>query len=317
MVGSVAPYEDAKIRNLNRSARILVLGEALIDVFPEREVIGGAPLNVARNLAALGAHPLFVSRIGAGPAGELVLGQMRELGMAVHGVQRDRDRLTGRVHVELVEGQPSYRIEADAAWDFLEVESATAVVRAARPSLAYFGTLAQRSPASRAAIRACLAASPALRLLDLNLRGFAEERQVSRDSLEYADILKLNEEELARLAEWFAPRARGGEAAAAFALMADFQLQRIVVTRGESGWACYEAGGTQVLEGPSPRVTVVDAVGAGDAFSAVLLLGEMRGWSLRATLLRAAEFAARVCAIHGAFDPASGIYADALARWVD
>ena len=66
---------------MNRSARILVLGEALIDVFPDREVIGGAPFNVARNLAALGAAPLLVSRVGAGPAGERVLGQMRELGM--------------------------------------------------------------------------------------------------------------------------------------------------------------------------------------------------------------------------------------------
>jgi len=278
-------------------------------------VIGGAPFNVARNLAALGAHPLFVSRIGAGPAGERVLGQMRELGMAVHGVQRDRDHLTGRVKVELLEGQPRYRIEPDGAWDFLNAEAALAVVRAARPSFAYFGTLGQRSPRARVAIRACLAASPALRLLDLNLRGIADERLISSESLELADVLKLNEDEFSQLVDWFAPSAGGDQAAAAHELIADFRLQRIVVTRGANGWCCYEAGTRQVLEGPSPQVTVVDAVGAGDAFSAVLLLGELRGWSLRATLLRASEFAARVCTIHGAFDPASSIYADALVRW--
>ena len=300
---------------MNRSARIVVLGEALVDVFPDREVIGGAPFNVARNLAALAAPPLFVSRVGAGPAGEGVLGQMRQLGMAVHGVQRDRGHPTGRVTVGLVDGQPRYAIEPDAAWDWLDAESAAACVRAARPALAYFGTLAQRSPASRTAIRGSLTASPALRLLDLNLRGIDGEREVAADSLELADVLKLNEDELGALVSWFEPQLQGNEAAAAFALMARFRLQRIVVTRGGRGWNCYQAGSRRVLEGPSPPVTVVDAVGAGDAFAAVLLLGEMRGWNLESTLRRAAGFAARVCTLHGAFDPHSGIYAEAQARW--
>jgi fructokinase len=300
---------------MNRSARILVLGEALIDVFPDREVIGGAPFNVARNLAALGAHPLFISRVGAGPAGEAILGQMRQLDMPLHGMQRDREHLTGRVQVSLQDGQPSYYIEPDAAWDWLEAEPATACVRAARPALAYFGTLAQRSPASREAVCECLSASPALRLLDLNLRGIQGEREVAAESMELADVLKLNEDELRTLADWFRPGPQGHEAAAAHALISDYHLQRIVVTRGANGWSCYEAGSRHVMEGPSPQVPVVDAVGAGDAYSAVLLLGEMRGWSLETTLLRAAEFAARVCTIHGAFDPDSGIYAEALEHW--
>jgi fructokinase len=300
---------------MNRSARILVLGEALIDVFADREVIGGAPFNVARNLAALGAHPLFVSRVGAGAAGELILGQMRELGMPIHGVQRDREHGTGRVRVSLEGGQPHYIIEPDAAWDWLEAELAAACVRAARPALAYFGTLAQRSPTSRAATRECLSASPALRLLDINLRGAEGERAIAAESLELADVLKLNEAELRRLAGWFEPMRQDNEAATAQALMTAFGLQRIVLTRGDQGWCCFEAGSRRVLEGPSPPVTVVDAVGAGDAFSAVLLLGEMRGWRLETTLLRAAEFAARVCTLHGAFDAGSGIYAEAQARW--
>jgi fructokinase len=300
---------------MNRSARILVLGEALIDVFPDREVVGGAPFNVARNLAALGAYPLLVSRVGAGPAGELVLGQMRRLGMPVHGMQRDREHLTGRVRVSLVDGEPQYLVEPDAAGDWIEAEPATACVRAARPALAYFGTLAQRSSLSRVAIRQCLTASPALRLLDINLRGIEGEREVAAESLDLADVLKLNESELHTLARWFEPARQGSESASARALMAAFSLQRIVVTRGDQGWSCFEAGSRRMLEGPSPKVAVADAVGAGDAFSAVLLLGELRGWNLESTLLRAAEFAARVCTLHGAFDPDSGIYAEAQARW--
>jgi fructokinase len=300
---------------VNRSARLLVLGEALVDVFPDRERIGGAPFNVARNLAALGASPLFVSRVGTDAAGERVLGQMRALRMPVHGLQRDREHATGRVLVNLERGQPQYHIELDAAWDWLDGESATACVRRARPALAYFGTLAQRTPCARESIRSALAASPTLRFLDLNLRGIEDERQVAGESLELADVLKLNEDELRQLVDWFAPRLQGNEAGAAHALIAQYQLRRIVVTRGEAGWSCYEADSRRALEGPSPRVTVVDAVGAGDAFAAVLLLGEMRGWRLETTLLRAAEFAARVCTISGAFDPDSDIYAAALARW--
>jgi fructokinase len=300
---------------VNRSARIVVLGEALIDVFPDREVIGGAPFNVARNLAALGAAPLFVSRIGAGPAGEGILAQMRRLGMTVLGVQRDRAHLTGRVQVSLRDGQPSFEIQPDGAWDWLDAESAAANVRAARPALACYGTLGQRSPRAREAIRSCLAATPALRLLDLNLRGIADQRRISEESLEYADVLKVNEDELRALLDWFEPQLPAADPDAAFALIARFGLQRVVVTRGERGWNCYEAQGRSVLEGPSPQVSVVDAVGAGDAFTAVLLLGELRGWRLQQTLHRAAEFAAAVCGLHGAFDEQSAIYADAIARW--
>jgi len=299
---------------MNRSARIVVIGEALVDVFPDREVLGGAPFNVARNLAALGASPLFVSRVGAGEAGERIAAQMQRLGMQVHALQRDRERQTGRVSVQLRDGQPEFRIEPDGAWEWIDPESAAASVRAARPALAYFGTLAQRAPVSRAAVRGSLLVSPAMRVLDLNLRGVEHEREVAAVSLELADLLKLNEDELRALVSWFLPGV-SGDPQAPWALMSRFALQRMVVTRGEGGWSYYEANGGRVLEGPSPRVSVVDTVGAGDAFAAVLLLGELRGWPVATTLLRAAEFAARVCTLHGAFDPESRIYADALARW--
>jgi fructokinase len=301
---------------LNRSARILVLGEALVDVFPDREVLGGAPYNVARNLAALGASPLFVSRVGAGSAGERIAAQMAALGMHVHGLQRDREHPTGRVEVELRKGQPHFTIQPGGAWEWLDAESAAACVRSARPALAYFGTLAQRSPASRAAVRGSLLVSPAMRVLDLNLRGVEHEREVAAVSLEMADFAKLNEDELRALLLWFMPQLVG-DAEAPGALMSRFALPRMVVTRGEAGWSYFEAAGCRRLDGRSPQVSVVDTVGAGDAFAAVLMLGELRGWPIGTTLLRAAEFAARVCTLHGAFDPGSSIYADAQSRWAE
>jgi fructokinase len=299
---------------VNRSARIVVLGEALVDVFPDREVLGGAPFNVARNLAALGASPLFVSRVGAGSAGERVAAQMQALGMPVHGLQRDRERLTGRVSVELRRGQPHFHVEDGGAWEHLDAESAAACVRAARPALAYFGTLAQRGPATRAAVRGCLLAAPAARFLDLNLRGVEREREVAAVSLELADFLKLNEDELQVVLGWFLPQL-AGDPGAAWALMAHFGLERMVVTRGAQGWSYYGAKHRLLLEGESAPVPVADTVGAGDAFAAVLLLGELRGWPIALSLSRAAELAAGACTLHGAFDAGSAIYAAALSRW--
>jgi fructokinase len=300
---------------MSRAGRIVVLGEALIDAFDDHEALGGAPFNVVRNLAALGAGPLLVSRVGVDPAGERITAQMTRLGMSLHGLQHDRDHATGRVLVELRDGQPEFRIEPDAAWDWLDSDAAIRVVGAAQPALVYFGTLSQRTACARASIHGALAASAAVRFLDLNLRSMPEQRAIAEASLHLAEILKVNEGELQALFAWFAP---GGEAAASesvFALMQRFELRRLIVTRGERGWACYEADPRCVLEGRSPVVTVRDTVGAGDAFAAVLLLGDLRAWPLQATLARAAEFSAAVCTLSGAFDEASTVYRETSARW--
>lgn len=300
---------------MSGAGRIVVLGEALIDAFDGHEALGGAPFNVARNLAALGAGPLLVSRVGIDAAGERITEQMTRLDMPLHGLQRDHDRATGRVLVELRDGQPDFRIEPDAAWDWLGSDAAMRVARDAQAGLVYFGTLSQRSAGARAAIQGALAASPATRFLDLNLRSMPGQRAVAETSLHLAEILKVNEGELQALFEWFAPGEDPAASEAVFALMRRFGLRRLVLTRGERGWASYDADPRRVLEGRSPAVTVRDTVGAGDAFAAVLLLGDLHAWPLPTTLARASEFSGAVCTLHGAFDETSPIYCEALARW--
>jgi fructokinase len=306
-------------------ADVVVLGEALVDVFDGTDVPGGAPFNVARNLAALGAPPLMVTRVGMDPRGRRLVDGLRVLDMPLDGVQYDADRPTGAVDVTLRDGQPSFAIADDAAWDHLDTALAADATRRAQPRIACFGTLAQRTPASRAAIRACLAATDALRVLDLNLRGQAGERECAAESLLLADVVKVNEDELAQLLRWFAgdgsaAMPTGGESGDALdrartsTLLRAFDLQRLVVTRGALGWACMSRDG-QVLEGGAPPVAVVDTVGAGDAFTAVLLLGEVRGWATAATLAHAARFAATACTLRGAFEPGAPIYALARAGW--
>ena len=301
--------------------RVAVLGEALIDRFPDADVIGGAPFNVARNLALLGAAPVMITRIGADALGDTIVADMARFGMDRRGLQFDPMRATGTVTVHMSGPHHRFEIGADSAWDHLDAAEVVRVMRESAPAVAYFGTLAQRGAVSRAAIHAALGASTALTFLDLNLRDGPDNRALSEDSLFRAKLVKVNDDELDHLIAWF---VRPGQAAprwgdpalraAIEALMRCFDLQRLTITRGGDGWACLD-GAQGWLEGPSPAVTVRDTVGAGDAFASVLLLGELRGWPLHPTLQRAADYASAVCAIAGAVDPVSGIYAAARSAW--
>lgn len=300
---------------------VAVLGEALIDRFPDADVIGGAPFNVARNLALLGAAPVMITRIGADALGDTILADMARFGMDQRGLQFDPVRATGTVTVHMSGTHHRFEIGADSAWDHLDAAEAAHAVRESAPAVTYFGTLAQRGAVSREAIHTALGASSGLPFLDLNLRDGPDNRALSEDSLNRAEIVKVNDDELDRLIAWFVqpgrPAPRWGDPAlraGVEALVKRFELRCLTITRGAAGWACLDR--TQGwLEGASPGVAVRDTVGAGDAFASVLLLGEVRGWPLRTTLRRAAEYASAVCGIAGAVDATSGIYAAARSAW--
>ncbi|MCY4747292.1 PfkB family carbohydrate kinase [Pelomonas sp. UHG3] len=279
---------------------LLVLGEALVDEFHDGPVAGGAPFNVARSLAALGAPVRFVSRIGADDAaGRVVLDSAARFGLAVDDVQRDPQRATGRVSVhETAGGGHRFEIHADAAWDHLAPPAAVA------PGLAYFGSLAQRHAVSRATMRAVLKAFDGPRLLDLNLRPGTDTPALAAESLMLADWVKINEDELDRLQAWFEPTLGG--------LMARFALHRLVLTRGDAGYALYGAHGQLLASGEGvAQPAFVDSVGAGDSFTAMLLAGLSLGRDLTATLALANRYAAMVCGVRGPLpaDPT------ALAPW--
>ncbi|HEY9107595.1 MAG TPA: PfkB family carbohydrate kinase [Roseateles sp.] len=291
---------------------VAVLGEALVDEFHDGPVAGGAPFNVARSLARLGAPTVFISRIGDGDAnGALVLDSARRYALDDQGLQRDPARATGRVSVhERADGGHSFEIHADAAWDHLALEPARTALVGAKADILYFGSLAQRHAVSRATIRALAKSFTGLRLLDLNLRPGTDNALFAAESLMLADWVKVNDEELARLAGWFG--ADGDEAAQVAALMARFALQRVVLTLGADGWRFYGPGGAMLTRGPGqPQPNVVDTVGAGDSFTALLLAGLALGRDLPATLALANRYASFICGQRGPL-PANPL---ALAPW--
>ena len=305
------------------SSTTIVFGEALVDDFATEQVVGGAPFNVARHLAAFMAPQLMITRVGADRNGATIQAEFERFAMSQAGLQVDAIEETGRVIVERGPKGHRFVIVPNQAYDYIAREEALAAARTVDAGALYFGTLAQRGERSRGTLKALLSATEGTRFLDLNLRdGQVDERTVS-DSLHAADIAKVNEDELQALFGWYfqlgpndAPMAADETRSACGALLQMFGLQALIVTLGHRGSVYFQAGGETIdtRDTPAPPF-VIDTVGAGDAFSAIFLLGRARGWPLALTLARANEFAGAICAVPGAVPRDLGFYDKWMARW--
>ena len=294
---------------------ILVFGEILADMFPDGSVLGGAPFNVARHLAAFGRNPVLVSRIGRDALGDEIVAAMDAGGMSRAGLQVDDARPTGRVAVHMDERGHRFEILPGQAYDFIDPAQAVATARACEPSMVYFGTLSQRDEDSRRALEAVLDAVPCPRFVDINLREPWYTADSVRFSLRQADILKLNAEELMTLGHLLGLAASEPEERV-LALMRDFRIGRVIVTCGEEGaWQVEEGGEWTATTYENRKVELVDTVGAGDAFAAVCMLGILSGWPMHRTLNRAEAFARAICGIRGAVPADDAFYGPFLREW--
>jgi fructokinase len=294
--------------------RTLLFGELLVDAFPDARVPGGAPFNVARHLRAFGLQPLLLSRVGEDAEGEELLQAMRRFGMDASGVQRDAEHPSGRVLIRMEDGRHEFEIVAGQAYDCIDAEPARRAALAYRPGLIYFGTLAQRAPSSKEALRALLRESTGMRMADINLRTPWFNLKILRDTLEVCDILKLNAHEMDILAELFElPGKRPRECAKH--LLDRFSLQKILLTDGPAGAWSLNADHAEAEAAGRPLTGTVDTVGAGDAFAAVSILGIALGWPDALALERADRFARAVCGIRGATPEDERFYEPFLLDW--
>jgi fructokinase len=308
----------------NGQGPVAVFGEALVDDFGDRQVIGGAPFNLARHLAALGQDALMLTRVGLDANGALMRAEFERFGLTMAGLQVDAALPTGAVRVDRVEGGGHrFTILPRQAYDAIDAEPAVAAMTAVQPATLYFGTLAQREARSRETLARLLDASGACRYLDLNVRdGQVTERCVFA-SLHAADIVKVNEEELQDLFEWYnhkrLPTDDMDEAEvrhACVTLLRLFNLSGLIVTLGPRGAVYFGADGVfHRTPAPAAPVRLADTVGAGDAFSAVFLLGRARAWPLDLTLARANEFAGAICGVTGAVPEDLAFYRPFIERW--
>jgi fructokinase len=284
---------------MSKSSPIVVgLGEVLWDRFPDAERLGGAPANFAFHAFQLGAQSRIASRIGEDAEGRRLGSILRTLGLSTDHLQLDPAHATGSVLVEVSNGQPTYTIASNAAWDYLEMTDDLAGLAASAEAVC-FGTLAQRHAVSRATIQGFVLRCPstALRMFDINLRQSYYDKATIQFGLENARVLKLNSDELERIAEifhWCPVTEMLVER-----IFQHFPLKLIALTKGSEGCELWTR--EQRVISAAPNVRCEDSVGAGDAFSAALVMGLLRGEPLQQIADNANKVGAFVASQPGAF----------------
>jgi fructokinase len=266
---------------------ILGIGELLWDILPEGPRLGGAPANFTVMAGRLGNHAAILSRIGRDALGREAINRLAPLPVDAGSVQIDAVRETGRVTVALESGQPSYTIHEPAAWDFLEL-TADWIALAERASAICFGSLAQRSAASRQTIQSLVAEAPetCVRVFDVNLRTPYYSAEIVQESLELATVMKMNDAEVPLvlslldldngLDAFDAPELL---CAASQRVLSEFPgLRMVSVTRGGQGSLLVTR--EEFHEHRGIPVVVADTIGAGDAFTAAMTHYLLRGASL-------------------------------------
>ncbi len=299
-----------------RAFTIVGLGESLFDVFPDRAILGGAPLNVAYHAHQLcsagGGRGIVASSVGVDDLGRGLLRELTQHGLSTEFVQVDSEHPTGRVDITLRDGEPTYTFLKDTAWDHLAWTPAWEQLASACDAVV-FGTLAQRSAVSQATIQRFLEHAPqAVRLFDVNLRVTFFDTPSLRLGAQRATAIKLNEDELPIVLRLLGlsdgpsdDRCLGDETSGgARRLLETFTftgLRQVVVTHGEHGTQLFtRAGGVRGTVDQFPRQPLADNVGAGDACSAGLLWGWLNDWPPARTVALANRLGAFVASQPGA-----------------
>lgn len=287
---------------------IILFGEVLFDRFPDgQQVLGGAPFNVAWHLQAFQQQPLLISRIGLDPSGQLIQAAMQNWGLNLTGLQLDADYPTGTVAVSLNQGEPDYQILPQQAYDFI---ASSGLAQLSAPIL-YHGSLAIREPLSRQSLQCLKQHLQAKVFLDVNLRDPWWTLALVQNQLAAADWVKLNHQELKQL------QVGGSQLPEQMQLFINhYQLECLIVTLAEQGAIALNRQGEQVQIQPQPlQQALVDTVGAGDGFAAVILLGLLNDWSLALSMQRAQQFASALLTVQGATVNHPAFYQAFIQAW--
>jgi fructokinase len=290
---------------LNVVGAVVGVGEVLWDLLLAGPQLGGAPANFAYHAHALGAPVKFITRVGNDDYGREVIRRFNEMGLPDTTVQVDELVSTGTAKVALSgDGLAHFTIQENVAWDHIAV-TPEALAAAREADAICFGSLAQRCQPSRNTIQQLVAATPpnALRVFDINLRQQFYSRGVIEESLQLANVLKLNDDELPALAEVLSlpgsteQKIEHKTERQIECLAQTFSLRLVALTRGPKGSLLYQEG--RWSDCPSRPVRVVDTVGAGDSFTAALVLGLLRKMDLDEINTLANEVARYVCSCAG------------------
>jgi fructokinase len=254
---------------------ILVVGESLVDLVPDGSDhlhvhCGGSPFNTARALARLGQPVSFLGCISDDSLGQRLRATLSADGVSLDSVIATQLPTTLAFAQLDANASASYRFYTEGtSAPSVDVASALAALPAEFDAL-HFGSLGLTLEPLADAVTAVVesdAARAALTALDPNIRpsliGDRAGYLARLDRiLAQTDVVKASIEDLAWLEPGVAPE-----------LVARRLLDRgpriVLLTRGADGASVVSSGGLATVR--APQVTVVDTIGAGDAFSAGFL----------------------------------------------
>lgn len=277
---------------------IVGIGEVLWDHFEDKDnyVLGGAPFNFAYHVNQFGLNSLVISAIGNDKLGQKLEADVKEKNVPY--MLEHLNLPTGVVNIKEVDGKPRYDILTERAWDYIPNTEQLKEI-AANTKAACFGSLAQRSETSRNSILAFLDAMPsdALRIFDINLRQNWYTEEVIKTSLQKANVLKINDDELLIIQRMFGYIDITQENTCRL-IMRDYQLDMLILTCGDKGSYIFTKDEISYLS--TNDIEVVDTVGAGDSFTASFIASMLKGKTIHEAHRIAVNVSAFVCTQKGA-----------------
>ena len=290
---------------------ILVIGEVLFDVFKNEKRLGGAPFNFAFHLKNLGFPIRFISRVGNDTNGKEIIHRLKQQRFNIDDIQIDAVHETGKVAVQLnSSGQPAFNIVSDVAYDHIDYIPEKHLPLIDTATMIYFGTLVQRSDQGFETMQQFMTRrrSETVCFYDINLRPACYTDRIIHKSLEYSNFLKLNDEELKECKRMSGQAEEDEDDTFVNYLMRKYSLKTVALTLGKMGSKLYTEEGCYESKTTDKVQSLVDTVGAGDAYAAMLAVGIIKGWQPEHMLSMASRFAARICEIRGAIPESPAFY---------
>ncbi|EFA4317107.1 aminoimidazole riboside kinase [Escherichia coli] len=259
------------------SAKVWVLGDAVVDLLPESDgrllpCPGGAPANVAVGIARLGGTSGFIGRVGDDPFGVLMQRTLLTEGVDITYLKQDEWHRTSTVLVDLNDqGERSFTFMVRPSADlFLETTDLPCWRHGEWLHLCSIALSAEPSRTSAFTAMTAIRHAGGFVSFDPNIREdlWQDEhllRLCLRQALQLADVVKLSEE------EWRLISGKTQNDRDICALAKEYEIAMLLVTKGAEGVVvCYRG---QVHHFAGMSVNCVDSTGAGDAFVAGLLTG--------------------------------------------
>ncbi|MGL1931994.1 MAG: PfkB family carbohydrate kinase [Desulfotalea sp.] len=290
--------------NLTNIPVVAGIGEILWDVIGNSEELGGAPVNFAHHANSLGAKAYAISTIGSDKRGENALAVLQQNNISTNCISTQDNGTTGYVLAEIDDkGVATYNFPDNVAWDNLQLNKKTLSL-AKELDVVCFGSLAQRSVTSRNSIINFLNMTKpeCLKIFDINLRQNFYTNEIIKSSFQIANIVKLNDDEIAVIAK--IERLTGSHTEQLRRIIARYDLDLIILTRGANGSLLVTAD--EDNDHPGFTTKIFNTIGAGDSFTATVALSFIKGNSLKSINHQANKVASYVCSQSGAM-PTLGI----------